>query len=363
MSSGKKILLITFSSISDHQDKVVVLYEEMRKAGENVFIILPEHIDVKCEHSSRTWFVKCPERPGLTKGTFNIKDLFSLIWRIKREKFDIIFFETLHTWNLPIIFLSGTNTSIYQMIHDVIPHSGDKTAKQVALMNQVVCMFADKIIICNAKYQGELSERYGIDKDKVLSINLWERFPKYNQTNRSGHALFFGRLNPYKGANNLLKIARLCPNIKFDIVGKADERVREVLEDLKKLPNVHVDERYVADIEIGAIFSKCEWIILPYNSATQSGVVVEAYKNSKPVVSFDVGAISEQIINGVTGFLIEQGNTEEFAHKLNQLFGLSNDEYHAFCLRAYQYGFEQFSVVNAYTSLFTPFASDVSIFL
>ena len=174
----RKILLSTFSNISDHQDKVVVLYEEMKMAGYNVYLMLPKKIDVECEKSDRTWFVDCPNRPGIAKGTFNIRKLLSVLSKVKEAKFDYIFFETLHVWNLPVMVFAEKKTQVLQMIHDVIPHGGDRTAKQVDLMNKAVGRLADKIFICNIKYKDALCKRYSVDPNKVVSMNLWERFPE-----------------------------------------------------------------------------------------------------------------------------------------------------------------------------------------
>ena len=53
------------------------------------------------QQSDHTWLVDCPERPGVTKKTFNLPLLLSIIHRIHKERFDAIYFESLHTWNLP----------------------------------------------------------------------------------------------------------------------------------------------------------------------------------------------------------------------------------------------------------------------
>ena len=234
-------------------------------------------------------------------------------------------------------------TQVLQMIHDVIPHGGDRTAKQVDLMNKAVGRLADKIFICNIKYKDALCKRYRVDPNKVVSMNLWERFPEYKETKKTGYMLFFGRLNPYKGADNLLKIAEQCPNIHFSIVGKADPQTADIIERLKEFPNVTVDERYITDNEIADVFYNSEWVILPYNSATQSGVVVEAYKHSKPVVSFDVGAISEQVEDGKTGFLIKAKDVYSFSKKLMELSSISDKQYKQYCESAYVYGYNMFS--------------------
>ena len=352
MAKLKKILVVTFSNISDHQDKVSVLYEELLEMGFDVYIVLPQNVDIECEKSDRTWFVKCPDRPGVTKGTFNFINLGLVIRKIIKGKFDIIFFETLHVWNLPIMLLIGKKTKIFQMIHDVIPHKGDKGEKLVDLMNRTVIKLANEIIICNKKYKESLCERYSANPNKVRCIELWERFPAYKETRRKGHMLFFGRLNPYKGADNLLEIVKQCPGIQFDVVGKADSQVLNIINELKQYPNVTVNEGYIADDEIVNVFDACDWCILPYNSATQSGVVVEAYKNSKPVICFDVGAISEQVQNGATGFLIASGDVKAFANKINEVSKISDDDFIAYCKRGYEYGYQQFSAKKAAEKIF-----------
>lgn len=357
--NSPKILLITFSNISDHQDKVAVLYEELLRMGADAYMMLPKDIDIKCEHSGRTYFVDCPSRPGIAKGTFNAKNLLHVINIIKRGHFDAILFETLHVWNLPIMILSG-KTRVYQMIHDVIPHGGDKGAKQVDLMNKTVISMADGIVICNKKYKKALCQRYNANPKKVKCIELFERYPEYKAPKRNGHMLFFGRLNPYKGADNLLQIVKLCPDVKFDVVGKADPLVADIIEELKKYKNVNVNEGYIPDEEIASIFDSCEWSILPYNSATQSGVVVESYKNSKPVICFDVGAITEQVVDGKTGFLIKEKDITAFSNKIKEALQLSDEEYKVFCKNGYEFGYNQFSPKKAASKILKIMTSEIS---
>jgi len=338
----KKILLVTFSTISDHQDKVVVMYEEL-KDKHNVYTMVSIDLQVPLEKSYRTWLVKCPKRPGICKGTFNLFELLSIIRRVRKERFDVLFFETLHIWNLPLLLLVGKKTKTIQMIHDVIPHEGDRGAKLVDLMNRVVCILSDEIAICNKKYIKSLCERYSVAEEKVKNINLWERFPNYAKPKRTRNALFFGRLNPYKGADNLLEIVKRCPEIQFDIVGKPDPQVLKTIEELKRQKNVHIDSQYITDDSIPNVFGNADWIILPYNSATQSGVVVESYKNSRPVISFNVGALSEQIEDGVSGYLVKPKDISMFVDVLRNAMLLKDDDYFRFCENAYYYGASKYS--------------------
>lgn len=343
----KKLLLVTFSDNADHQDTLFGMYEEMKKQEDwDTYLLCIKTPKVKLEESDHTWLVDCPERPGVTRKTFNLPLLFSIIHRIRKEKFDVLYFESLHTWNLLILMMSG-KAKTYQVIHEVIPHEGDSQVKQVDMMNKAVVRFADMIVLRNRTYIQEMIKRYDISSDRVKYLELWRRYPGYTEPVHSGCALFFGRINPYKGADNLLEIVRDCSDIKFDVIGRVDPQMRDIVEQLKNEKNVRLNNSYVTDEEMGEAFINCDWVIVPYNSASQSGVIIDAYKYSRPVIAFDVGAISEQVKEAKSGYLVETGDNRAFADKLKQAVKMSADDYDAMCRYAYQYGCKKYSSIGA----------------
>lgn len=207
-----KILIITFSDNADHQDISFGIFESLYKTKKcDVWIMGIDTPKVPIMYTQHTYLVDCPRRPGIEKKTFDLKTLGKIIRWINREKFDVIFFETLHVWNLPIMMRCHKNTKIFQMIHDLIPHKGDKQEKSVHLMNKAVCRLADYIVLCNEKYVSKVTEIYGVPQERVRFVDMWRRFPRYTEPHYSRRALFFGRMNPYKGVDNLLEIAKKMP--------------------------------------------------------------------------------------------------------------------------------------------------------
>ena len=89
-------------------------------------------------------------------------------------------------------------------------------------------------------------------------------------------------------------------------------------------------------------FINSDIVILPYNSATQSGVVIDSYKYSRPVIAFDVGALSEQIINGNTGFLIKNKNIDEFVNKITMFLKLKKNEKNTLSKNAWNFYMNQY---------------------
>lgn len=343
----KKVLLVTFSDNADHQDTLFGLYEEMRQQkGWDTYLLCIKTPKVQLKQSAHTWLVDCPTRPGITKKTFHISLLFSIIYRIRKEHFDVIYFESLHTWNLPVMMMAG-KAKIYQVIHEVIPHEGDKQVKMVDLMNKAVVRLANIIILHNKTYIQDMVDRYGIQSGRVKYLELWRRYPPYTAPRYNGHVLFFGRMNPYKGTDNLLEIVRLCPDIQFDVIGRVDSQMKNIVNQLAKEKNVILNNDYVSDEEMRKAFINCDWVVVPYNSASQSGIIIDAYKYSRPVIAFAVGAIPEQVDEGKSGYLVEPGNNRKFADKLKEVMRFNEEQYDTMSQNAYTYGSKKYATSGA----------------
>lgn len=348
MNKLKKLLIVTFSVNADHQDIVLGMQDALNSQGlADCYAMCSTDLKVDIDHNSKIWFVKCPEKPGICKKTFDIISILKILKKIHKEHFDIVFFETLHTWNLPIMIFNNKFTKTYQIIHDVIPHAGDKQEKSIILMNKAVCRLSDNIVICNNKYKNVITDSYNVESDRIKGYHLWRSFPEYIEPCYSKKILFFGRINFYKGMDNLLEIIKQCPNIYFDIVGRVDSNSEELVSEIKKQSNVNVTDRYVSNEELEKFFTECDWTILPYNSATQSGVIIDSYRYGKPIISFDVGAISEQVINGKTGFLIPPNDVASFSAKLKEVVNMKKEDYNNMSKAAYNFGSENYSVYHA----------------
>lgn len=338
----KKILFITFSDNADHQDMAIAMYDAIKKDYDS-YLIITENAKVEVEDDNHIIRVKCPLRPGLTRGTFNVGNFQKVYNWIKKGEFDDIFFESLHLWNVFIMQLHK-KPKYYQMVFDVIPHEG---AKSVEIMNKTIGKQADLIVLTNEKYLSTMSTMYNIPIEKIKWIPMVRRFPEYSMPRMTKKCLFFGRINPYKGANNLYEIAKRCKSISFEVFGPVSEQEKDVVNKLTSLPNVDVHPGYITGNQMGEAFRDCDWVLLPYSSATISGVVVDAYRYSRPVLAFDVGAIHEQISEGKSGYIIPANNIGAFCEKLESVINYDNDTYSLMCQNAYQYGQEQYGVICA----------------
>ena len=72
--------------------------------------------------------------------------------------------------------------------------------------------------------------------------------------------------------------------------------------------------------EIPLYFAAADLVMIPYLSATQSGIVQIAYAFDKPVVATKVGGIPEVVRQDATGFLVEPGDAEAIGGAVRSYF-------------------------------------------
>jgi glycosyltransferase involved in cell wall biosynthesis len=133
---------------------------------------------------------------------------------------------------------------------------------------------------------------HGIDPDLVKP-----------RDDHDGYFLFVGRLVPEKGAETVVSLARILPDLKFKIVGTGPDEAR--LHRLGHgLPNLEFvgfrSGEDLADLYRGAMA-----LLVPSRWEEVFGLTaLEAFAAGKPVVASAVGGLPEVVEDRGTGFLV-----------------------------------------------------------
>lgn len=336
----KGICIITLSDNYDHQEVAFSMFNALYPKYNVYNIGLINQKNPRSPMTENSFYFDAPRRPGINKKTFDFLTLRKIINKINSLDIEYLYFESEHIWNAFIMLFVKKKIKKVEVIHDVIPHSDSKGKK---LANKVTCKLADYVLIRNQKYKEDVVKLYGVDKNNIITMPLWRFYPPKQIDTSCDYFLFFGRIRKYKGLDNMIKIAKSSPEVKFLIVGSSDEESKSEVKILEQLSNVIVDDREVSDEEMEMYFKKAKAILIPYQNATQSGVIVDAYKYSRPVIAYNVGAVKEQINDKVTGFLIKENNIEEFVEKIKLIDSFTDKELEKIQSDSYNFGFNLYS--------------------
>jgi glycosyltransferase involved in cell wall biosynthesis len=147
--------------------------------------------------------------------------------------------------------------------------------------------------------------------------------------------LFFGIIRKYKGLMNLLDA---MSKYRDQAVRSNDTSIAETLlmvvgefyEDGEKyhtkIKELHLESlvRFVSDYvpneEVNKYFSAADLAVLPYLSATQSAVIQIAYNFNKPVITTDVGGLSEVVLNNKTGYIVQPEDSDGIVTALQRFY-------------------------------------------
>lgn len=122
------------------------------------------------------------------------------------------------------------------------------------------------------------------------------------------YLLFFGLIREYKGLDILLEawqeISHKRGDLRLIVAGEFyddKERYEAMLECLGGKVILH--DRFIADSDVKYYFSVADALVLPYRTATQSGVTQIAYNFCTPMIVTEVGGLPEIVPDDRVGYV------------------------------------------------------------
>jgi len=138
--------------------------------------------------------------------------------------------------------------------------------------------------------------------------------------------LFCGFVRPYKGLDILLDaLPMVLANqpVHLLVAGEFWSRNAPYQDQVARLgleKAVTILNRYLTNEELSTCIAKADVVVLPYRSATQSGVIQAAFGQNTPVITTNVGGLPEVVDNGRTGLIVPPENPMLLAQAVNRFF-------------------------------------------
>ena len=167
--------------------------------------------------------------------------------------------------------------------------------------------------------QHPLYSHFGMKKDRA------EAERKLGLAPGKKNLLFFGLIRTYKGLDILLEaFGKLSDEYQLIIAGEpygSFDKYQEIIDRLPGKDRIFMDLKYIKDSEVTDYFSAADLAVLPYRSATQSGISSVSYHFEVPMVVTDVGGLKETIGDRGTGLVAAECTPEAVNVEILRYFG------------------------------------------
>ncbi len=257
---------------------------------------------------------------------------------IRREKPDLLLFKYWLPFFGPCfgtiarIVKRGGGTRVVYICDNVIPHEkrpGDRVFTRYAFHP------ADGFIVQSAAVERDLVSVIPRARYELVPHPVYHGFgaavPQAEARQRLGIMagevlLFFGYVRKYKGLSVMLDAMALLKDraaLHLLVVGEFYEDEAPYREKIRALGldrSVTIRSDYVPNDEVKQYFSAADAVVLPYTSATQSGIAQIAYNFDVPVIATAVGGLTEIIRDGETGLIVPPDDPAALAAAITRFF-------------------------------------------
>lgn len=263
---------------------------------------------------------------------------FSTGAEIRRRKPDLLLFQYWLPFFGPCFGTiarrarANGHTRVLYICHNIVPHEhrpGDR------LFTRYAFGAADGFIVLSEAVERDLRAFLPAAPHRMVPHPVYDLFGEAQDRSAARSALglpdqrlllFFGYVRAYKGLDILLDalaLVRRRLDVRLLVAGEFyddEAKYRSRIAQLNLGEHVHIAADYIPNNRVGAYFSAADAVILPYLSATQSGIAQIAFNFDRPVVATTVGGLGEVVVEGRTGFLVPPGDAPALAEAILRFY-------------------------------------------
>lgn len=224
---------------------------------------------------------------------------------------------------------------VVSILHNVIPH--EPKFFDAPLTRYFLKGCTGHVTLCE-EVAADLSRLAPKAERTVLFHPIYthfgEKLPRAEAERKLGllpgrkNLLFFGLIRHYKGLDILLNaFSKLDDSYQLIIAGEpygSFQPYRDLIDRSPGKDRIKLFTQYIKDSAVKDYFSAADLAVLPYRSATQSGISAVAFHFDLPMVVTDVGGLREAIGDSGTGLVAASPDAGCIADEITRYFSDPN---------------------------------------
>jgi glycosyltransferase involved in cell wall biosynthesis len=229
-----------------------------------------------------------------------------------------------HEWLLYFhLYLKGI--PIVHTLHEVSPHFKEQKIAN-NLLSYIVNKNVPVIVPSKSTFDRfmdlQLSEK--LNKIKIIPFGVFESYQMFDKKpykfDKFKYVLWYGFIKPYKGLSTLYQAVNLLrgvrEDVKFIVAGAGFD---PVLDKMKQNSRFIIINNLLSNEDIVDLNINAEFIVCPYISASQSGILATTFFFKKPIIASKIDAFTEFIDDETNGLLINADEPKELADGIVKL--------------------------------------------
>jgi glycosyltransferase involved in cell wall biosynthesis len=200
------------------------------------------------------------------------------------------------------------------MIESDLPYLGGSKYNKWAKYN---ALHSDYVFSVSAHVKKAAQKLYGLNTEVIYVGADTTLFHPIDHNNQKLRIISCGTLNPNKGPDLFLNIAKDFPDQSFEWVGEG--KLRDMLEQRiidEDIENCKIRHN-MPHSELSIFMGQSDIFLFPSIHEGFAKVIIEAMASGLPVIVFDLIHPEEIVIQGVSGFIVK--SKDEMEEKLEVL--------------------------------------------
>ena len=262
-----------------------------------------------------------------------VYDYHKMFSMLKNEKYDLIYSDVVgFPYHYSLLYKFAKCTPIIHAAHNVIPYPVwpwwlKIYVKYIFETNQYFQMFSN--------FTAEYFQKRYPDKSFFYCPMTLKGYGKvstnkYKIDDSKLNLLFFGNVVLNKRLDLLIQAVKELPietkgKVHLTIAGKCSAP-QQYMEQIGNDESISAYFKRIDDCEIAELFTKHDFLVLPYQDVAQSGPHMIAYYYNLPVIASDIDGFKERVEDGVNGILFKSKSVDDLKEKIIKVANMTDDE-------------------------------------